>query len=331
MGKIMSTTVQHSADSSNLSTATVNGNNHYRYISSEAISSMEALANGDRPYAKSKNQQLQLKLMTLLQTTIKLEPLLDLFFGQISQLVGIQHCHYEYAEKDIDIQRGNISSHSTHYTLDLQNQYLGDFTVSRKQRFSDRDLAHLEALLSIFIHPLRNAISYHDAIQQALTDALTGLGNRGAMETAIDHQWQMAQRYNQHFCILMLDIDHFKSINDTYGHAVGDKVIKTVASVIKETTRQTDRVYRYGGEEFVVILNKSELVGAAVISERIREAVAALTINNEKSEEAINVTISIGGSCSAHNSHIEDLMQQADKVLYYAKNNGRNQVKLSTK
>ena len=158
------------------------------------------------------------------------------------------------------------------------------------------------------------------------------------MEQAIDHQWQMAQRYDQHFCILMLDIDHFKSINDNYGHAIGDKVLKAVANSISTTTRQTDVAYRYGGEEFMVILNKSELVGASVIAERIRENIAALKIPVDgravdsteiDGQDTLSVTISIGGSSSVSSSSASEMMQQADKVLYYAKNQGRNRVELS--
>lgn len=282
----------------------------------------------------SNDSNIQLKLTSLLQTTLKLEPLFDLFFGQLQHLLKVNSCAYSFQEKNITVKLGKGSTHTTDYSLRLQDSYLGNIVFSRKQRFTHAELEQLEGLLSILIYPLRNALSYRDAIQQALSDPLTGLANRGALEQAISHQWQMAQRYDQHFCVLMLDIDHFKKINDIYGHSVGDKVIKAVANSISSTTRQTDVAYRYGGEEFVVILNKSELSGAMIIAERIRENVAALSVDvdvDSQKGKSIGVTISIGGSCSAYCSDTQQLMQQADKVLYCAKHAGRNRVEFSSK
>ncbi|MFT5419949.1 MAG: diguanylate cyclase (GGDEF)-like protein [Candidatus Endobugula sp.] len=279
---------------------------------------------------QNKEANIQLKLTSLLQTTLKIEPLFDLFFGQLQHLLKVSGCNYCHPEKNLDINIGKAATHTTDYSLQLEDIYLGNIVLQRKQRFSEEELVHIESLLGILIYPLRNALSYRDAIKQALCDPLTGLGNRGALEQALDHQWQMAQRYDQHFCVLMLDIDHFKNINDTHGHAAGDSVIKAVADSIVDTTRQTDLAYRYGGEEFLVILNKSELAGAAIIAERIRENIAALSIPiDNEGNTLINVTVSIGGSCSATSSNSGELVKQADKVLYYAKNSGRNRVELS--
>ncbi len=317
----MATTVYRSSDTHN-------------HLSHDALhhDPTQSLINGSTGVVQPANKEpnTQLKLTSLLQTTLKLEPLFDLFFGQLQHLLKINSCHYCYEAKTIDIKLGKASTHTTDYSLTLQDNYLGNIIFTRKQRFSETELLHIESLLSVLIYPLRNALSYRDAIQQALMDPLTGLSNRGALDQAIDHQWQMAQRYEQHFSILMLDVDHFKQINDTYGHGVGDKVLKTVAKTISTTTRQTDMVYRYGGEEFVVILNKSNLLGASIIAERIRENISSLKIpTDNKAGDEISVTISIGGSFSANSQSPSELMAQADKVLYYAKDNGRNRVELA--
>lgn len=319
----MSTNVHKSTEA--LAPLSTENTVHQRRMSNPSISAEIGLV-------QQQETNIQFKLTSLLQTTLKIEPLFDLFFGQLQHLLKINSCAYSFQEKNITIKLGKGATHTTDYSLRLQNTYLGNIVFSRKQRFTQEELAHLESLLSILIYPLRNALSYRDAIQQALSDPLTGLANRGALEQAIAHQWQMAQRYDQHFCVLMLDIDYFKNINDTYGHGVGDKVLKAVANSISATTRQTDVAYRYGGEEFVVILNKSELTGSMIIAERIRENVASLSIPvDSKSKEKIKVTISIGGSCSAYCSDTNELMKQADKVLYCAKNAGRNRVEFSAK
>ena len=281
------------------------------------------------------DSNIHFKLTSLLQTTLKLESLLDLFFGQLQHLLKMQSCHYTHQDKELDILLGTAHTHSTDYTLNLQHNYLGNILFSRKQRFTEDELTQIESLLGVLVYPLRNALNYRDALQQALHDPMTGLGNRGALEQAINHQWQMAQRYDQHFSVLMIDIDHFKKVNDTYGHAAGDKVLKAVAQAIKHTTRQTDLCYRYGGEEFLVILNKSNPVGAKIIAERIRENIASLVVKitnqlSHQKSKSLQVCASVGGSCSQENISLESLLEKADKALYHAKETGRNRVEFFT-
>lgn len=273
----------------------------------------------------SVNNNAQLLLTTLLQTTIELEPLFDLFFGQIQHLLKLNSCHYAHEEKQVLIKLGTASIHTCDYSLSIQQQYLGKITFSRQQRFSEEELAQLETLLSTLVYPLRNALNYRDALNQALSDPLTGLGNRAALDSALEHQWQMAQRYEQDLSVLMIDIDHFKKVNDDYGHDVGDLVIKTVAQSLGATTRQTDLCYRYGGEEFLVLLNKTSNLGSQIIAERIRENVNHLQLKTPEGKP-LPVTVSIGVSHLKPGIDKNTLVKHADDALYEAKHNGRNQV-----
>jgi diguanylate cyclase (GGDEF)-like protein len=267
----------------------------------------------------------QLKLTTLLQTTIEIEPLFELFFGQIQHLLKLQSCQFENDEKSIVIKLGNPGAHTCHYSLTIQQQHLGNITFSRRQRFSNEELAQLESLLGTLVYPLRNALNYRDAINQALSDPLTGLGNRGALEQSLDHQWHMAQRYEQDLGILMVDIDHFKSINDTFGHDTGDYVIKKVAEVINATTRQTDLAFRYGGEEFLVLLTKNSPFGSNIIAERIRENIESMQLVDSQGRQ-IKVTVSVGGTQLRPGVDKQTLVKEADNALYKAKTSGRNRV-----
>lgn len=267
----------------------------------------------------------QYKLTSLLQTTIEIEPLFELFFGQIQHLLKLGSCQFQNEKKNIQFKLGSACTHTCDYSLNIQQQYLGNISFSRKQRFSSDELAQLEVLLGTLVYPLRNALNYRDALNQALSDPLTGLGNRGALESALEHQWQMAQRYEQDLCALMIDIDHFKNINDTYGHDIGDYVIKNVADSISATTRQTDLSFRYGGEEFLVLLNKTTLMGSTIIAERIRENIAALALKDEKGKP-INVTVSVGGSFLHPGIDKQSFVKEADQALYQAKRAGRNRV-----
>jgi diguanylate cyclase (GGDEF)-like protein len=263
------------------------------------------------------------ELAALLQTTIEIEPLFELFFGQVKSLLKLGSCHFVNQAKDIKLKLGTVSAHNCDYSLNIQQQYLGNISFTRKHRFSEAELAQLENLLSTLVYPLRNTINYRDALNQALRDPLTGLGNRVALDNSLEHQWQMAQRYEQDLGVLMIDIDFFKKINDTYGHDIGDDVIKHVAECIKVTTRQTDMVFRYGGEEFLVLLNKTTTLGSSIIAERIRENIENLNLVDAKGQ-LIKVTASLGGTHLKAGSSKSKLVQEADKALYLAKEQGRN-------
>jgi len=157
----------------------------------------------------------------------------------------------------------------------------------------------------------------------AVTDTLTGLCNRRALYAHLEREFNRSRRYGNPFSVLMLDIDHFKSVNDTWGHAVGDRVLVTVSSILKNTVRKTDFVGRYGGEEFLIVAPETPHAAGAVLGERIRRAVEEGT---SQVEGQPRVTISIGVACSEIVSvgASEDLVQLADAGLYQAKDGGRN-------
>ncbi len=163
--------------------------------------------------------------------------------------------------------------------------------------------------------------------QMALFDHLTGIFNRGIGFSILEKEIKKSLRSKKPLHILMLDIDNFKSINDIYGHDVGDTAIKELTSTVTNALRNFDTVFRYGGEEFVVILSETDTDEALSIAERIREKIE----NNHflirgKTEQTISYTISIG--CAKHKSCIsaDVLISEADKALYRAKSNGRNRV-----
>jgi diguanylate cyclase (GGDEF)-like protein len=157
----------------------------------------------------------------------------------------------------------------------------------------------------------------------SMTDRLTGLLNRGTWENLVDAEFERYRRYGQATSLVMFDIDHFKNVNDTYGHLAGDEVIKHTAAVTKDNLRQSDSPGRYGGEEFGIILPETEVKDAVAICERIRECIAQSTV--ETSVAPIQYTISMGVTqlSDTPQNHMEWL-QQADEALYKAKESGRN-------
>jgi diguanylate cyclase (GGDEF)-like protein len=160
---------------------------------------------------------------------------------------------------------------------------------------------------------------------QSERDSLTGVYNRRKLGQVLDTEIQRARRYHQNLSVLMFDIDHFKRVNDTFGHLVGDEAIRHVAKKAVSTLRATDFVARYGGEEFVAILPGEEISGATIAAERLREAVARPF--DALAETPLSVTISVGlTGFRPETADAKTLLSEADQALYASKQSGRNRV-----
>jgi len=154
-----------------------------------------------------------------------------------------------------------------------------------------------------------------------ITDSLTGLYNRHKLDWELLSEINRADRFEYSFGVILLDIDYFKSVNDTYGHLVGDDVLIDLAKILKENTRQTDIVGRWGGEEFLIIVPKADEEGIKKLAETLRAAIENHIFNLVKTKTAsFGVTLFIDNDC------IDTMIARADKALYVAKEQGRNQV-----
>lgn len=161
-------------------------------------------------------------------------------------------------------------------------------------------------------------------LQQLVTvDPLTGLENRRSLMDFAEVQLKLAQRYKSFFSILLIDLDYFKKINDTYGHLIGDEILKNIAKILKYVLRNVDHIGRFGGEEFIVILPNTNLKNAVVTAEKVREAIANFKHNIE--EQIIQATVSIGiASYNPLDDDVNQILERADQALYTAKSSGRN-------
>lgn len=156
------------------------------------------------------------------------------------------------------------------------------------------------------------------------TDELTSLPNRRDMNETIANEIGRCQRTHKPFCFIFIDIDHFKAINDTYGHACGDVVLKSVAQTIRGLLRKYDVLARYGGEEFLTLLPETDLDGAKVVAERFRHQIETMSVHY--ANHVINVTVTLGVSKFDHKLGADRSIQMADKALYQGKESGRNRV-----
>lgn len=172
--------------------------------------------------------------------------------------------------------------------------------------------------------------NYQQTISMAITDGLTGLYNRHFLTTHMGNMLRQAQVSARPMAQLILDVDHFKKVNDTYGHDVGDQVLVKLGKIIIKCIRSADLAARYGGEEFVVLMPETDILDAAEVAERIRQSVERTPFEVNHAVKEINITVSIGVSHmrkDGDTSH--DLHKRADQALYRAKENGRNQIQLA--
>ena len=163
---------------------------------------------------------------------------------------------------------------------------------------------------------------------KAETDALTGLSNRVWFEEVFPRQLDLCERTAQHACLMMLDIDHFKRVNDQYGHAVGDQALIHVANLLRTNLRSTDLCARFGGEEIIILMPGCEMPQAEQTAERLRASIAGAAMPLS-SGGALFIQVSGGIAQWSPGTHLTDLMRSADQALYRAKQNGRNQIALS--
>ncbi len=187
-------------------------------------------------------------------------------------------------------------------------------------------------IMSIFANQIginiQNAYLFQEIQNLALTDPLTGLHNRRSLFELGRIEFSRAHRMNRSFCCMMLDLDHFKKVNDTYGHQVGDQILQKFAEHCKKSVRDVDLVGRYGGEELIILLPETDLGTAKMVAERLRKSLAEKSI--DLPNQALNITVSIGISRKDQNTlQLETLISRADQAMYIAKHKGRNRVAVS--
>jgi two-component system cell cycle response regulator len=211
--------------------------------------------------------------------------------------------------------------------LIVREDAIGTLALAARHRdaFGDALRPTLELLANHVAAALSNAALFKRLEELATTDGLTGCLNKRAFHDELEKKLRAAERFNRPLSLLVTDIDHFKRVNDTYGHAIGDVVIKELGEILKRVKRDTDIVARFGGEEFCVLCEETETKGARLLAERIREELGATAFSTELGK--LGVTASLGvATFPVDAADGGGLFEVADKALYAAKRNGRNRV-----
>ena len=271
------------------------------------------------PTAYKKDWELNRQL----QTSLHIRDVLNLFFTGLQEEFQFAQMSFTQANQDTPISIGEKSArHNCNYQIEIAGETLGRMSFTRSIRFAEQELNRLEELLCLLVYPLRNAVLYEQALKKAMHDPLTGALNRSALDTMLDKEIDLATRHGNDLALLMLDVDHFKQINDTYGHGTGDKVLCSLVNSLKKQIRTSDVLFRYGGEEFTLLLNNTTIDGAHLLAQRIRSAVEQQT--HVTDTDNIQFTISIGVAQLNHAETAQQLLEKADIALYAAKKMGRN-------
>jgi diguanylate cyclase (GGDEF)-like protein len=207
-------------------------------------------------------------------------------------------------------------------------EYLGAISIARHgEAFTREEEELLEYLAGQAVVSIENASLHETVERQAVTDELTGLANVRAFTSVLDSELERSRRFETPLSLLMLDLDDFKLVNDTYGHQQGDEVLAQVAGVLRALSRDLDTPARYGGEEMAVVLPQTDVEGAEMLAERIREAVEGLRVPRVRGGGVLGVTASFGVASVPYTAvDRESLIAAADAALYRAKRGGKNRV-----
>lgn len=268
-----------------------------------------------------------LEITSALQTTLDPETMIEIFAREVRASLPFDGLRYRNEPMKLLLQIDRLAANTCSYRLTIENEFLGEIIFGRRRRFSADELASLEHLLCSLLYPLRNALQYQRMVRCARLDPLTGLQNRVSFSGELERHVQLAHRHHTPLSLVVIDMDHFKAINDNFGHAFGDEALRVLAARVTECMRTSDCVYRYGGEEFVLLLPNTELDGAHQLAERVRETLEADPVSYGDKE--VFVTLSLGVAQLKGRERGDQLFERADQALYRAKSDGRNRVSLA--
>lgn len=239
---------------------------------------------------------------------------------ELAASVDSIHTHLQDAQS-LEELRPNLSQVAVNLaSLVARNRELEE----REQQLMEQLQHNEQKLEALYQQTMDYRRRLGDQERKLLLDPLTKVYNRAALDDRLEHEYRCWIRYQTPFCLAMIDIDHFKSVNDQYGHLVGDKVLKVVARTIHQCLRDTDFIARFGGEEFVVLLPDADEETRKALLNNVRETVARLPFKFK--DTRLTITVSIGGSLFKDNDSTVDVLERADNALYNAKHNGRNKL-----
>lgn len=269
------------------------------------------------------------RLTRRLSTTLNLETQLAILAEEIGSVVPFDCMNYRHqiAAREFVYATGMGGPHRCDYRLNLEGHFYGTLSLSRRQKFTEQELEAIELMLAIAICPVRNACQYITIEQAALTDSLTGVPNKRALDEVLARACSLGNRHGENYSLILCDLDHFKIVNDRYGHVVGDHILKLAAVELEKAIRNSDSVYRFGGEEFAILLPHTDEACAKAVADRIRQFINTISVNCGDTD--VSVTTSCGVAQRLPDETAEQWLTRADEALYRAKHHGRDCTRVS--
>jgi len=271
---------------------------------------------------------LELNLSQELQSKLDFKSILHCFSKTLSDFVphsGV--CLSAPNGHPSEMVEGDEGRYQEAVDLILNEEKFGTITLMDQKPLNEWAAIFFRYLARYLVYPVKNAMLVQSLREQALTDPLTGLQNRAALRHDLELELKRSARSETPFTLTMIDIDHFKQVNDQYGHPMGDQVLRTVSQIIQQMVRESDGVYRYGGEEFTLLLRNNSLeqgqykVSSILARSRMRQYTEV--------DPALRVTLSAGISAWQPDDSMEAMIERADRALYRSKSNGRDQVTIA--
>ena len=262
------------------------------------------------------NNKLGIALMEQLQTTLELDSIINKFAMEASKHVEFSGLSFKNEEFSTTL-RGSRKGKAAHqFELNVEGEQLGTLFYTLNKPFSMASTKILAQLHQYLVYPLKNALMYKRAMLLAMQDSLTNLGNRRYFDEQLKRAMHQANRHSTTLGLVLCDLNKFKVINDTYGHAVGDKVLINFAQALSESTRDSDSTFRFGGDEFAILIEHAGKESLELIYHRIHQAVS-----NNAYLVKYQVSTSLGATFMNRADNEQSLFERADKALYRKKMN----------
>ncbi len=279
--------------------------NSYSTLTSDAL----AAENFNKSIALNEKQNIA--LIEQLQTTLDLDEILNIFAIEVSRYLDFSGLYLKTPLISKTLRGSKKAKAERQFELKINNEFIGAISYNINSPISMSNFKVLEQFHQCLLYPLKNAIQYHQAIQLAMQDALTGLGNRRYFDEQLKRAMHNANRHHSQIGLVLGDLNKFKAINDTYGHAKGDQILIEFASILRTCVRDSDSLFRFGGDEFAILVENANDDALSIIENRVN-----LALNNNILLSDYKLGCSIGSTFMNRADNESTLFARADQALY---------------
>lgn len=258
-------------------------------------------------------------LVAQLQKTLELSKLINIFSLEASKLMSLAGLQFHSSDGVVEMTGSKQLGQTVSFDLEIESERLGQLVYFTKKPISIFLKEKLQKLHSVLVYPLRNALMFYRVKKLATKDILTGLSNRSHFNDYLNKKLDRCRRHHRCFGLMLLDLDNFKQVNDTQGHLFGDQVLVQFSKLLMQSIRGIDTVFRFGGDEFAILVDDNQETACLIIAERMQKLVYEDALLSKH-----QVTTSIGFTLAKVSDDQVSIFERADKALYQAKNNGRD-------